>query len=108
MSWEAIQKKYGADGIRSYELDFETGTAVFSDDTQMSLFTANGILIGETQWHLKGIQGPIAGYVHIAYEEWLKMQQGADDLCYGCPMYGDDDYSDIDKDWLRKYCSGHR
>lgn len=48
MSWKAIQKKYGADGIRDYELDFETGAAVFSDDTQMSLFTANGILIGET------------------------------------------------------------
>lgn len=67
MSWKAIQKQYEADGIRNYELAFETGAAVFSDDTQMSLFTANGILIGETQWHLKGIWGAIANYVHIAY-----------------------------------------
>jgi len=79
MSWKAIQKKYGADGIQDYELDSETGAAVFSDDTQMSLFTANGILIGETQWRLKGIQEPIAGYVHIAYKEWLRTQEwGAD------------------------------
>ena len=79
MSWKSIQKKYGADGIQKYDLDFETGTAVFSDDTQMSLFTANGILIGETQGRLKGIQGAISNYVYIAYQEWLKTQEwGAD------------------------------
>lgn len=79
MSWQAIRKKYGADGIREYDLDFETGAAVFSDDTQMTLFTANGILIGETQGHLKGIQGAIANYVYIAYQEWLKTQQWGTD-----------------------------
>ncbi len=79
MSWKAIQKKYGVEGIQKYDLDFETGTAVFSDDTQMSLFTANGILIGETQGRLKGVQETIANYVHIAYKEWLKTQEwGAD------------------------------
>lgn len=79
MSWKAIQKKYGVDGIQNYVLDFETGAAVFSDDTQMSLFTANGILIGETLRHLKGTQGAIANYIHIAYQEWLKTQEwGAD------------------------------
>lgn len=65
MSWKAIQKKYGADGIQKYDNNFETVAAVFSDDTQMSLFTSYRILIGETQGHLKGIQGAIANYVHI-------------------------------------------
>lgn len=37
MSWKAIQNRYGANGIQSCELDFETGAAVVSDDTQMSL-----------------------------------------------------------------------
>ena len=78
-SWKEIQKEYGFEGIQKYDLDFETGAAVFSDDTQMSLFTANGILIGETHGHLKGIQGPIANYVHTAYKEWLRTQEWGSD-----------------------------
>ncbi len=79
LSWKQIQKEYGSGGIQKYDLDFETGAAVFSDDTQMSLFTANGILIGETHGHLKGIQGAIASYVHIAYKEWLRTQERGPD-----------------------------
>ena len=79
MSWEEIQKWYGADGIQKYELDFEAGAAVISDDTQMSLFTANGILLGETHGHLKGIQSSISSYVHIAYKEWLRTQTWKND-----------------------------
>ena len=79
MSWEEIQKWYGADGIQKYELDFEAGAAVISDDTQMSLFTANGILLGETHGHLKGIQSSIFSYVHIAYKEWLRTQTWKND-----------------------------
>lgn len=79
MSWKEIKKRYGTDGIQKYKLDFEDGAAVFSDDTQMSLFTANGILLGETYAHLKGIQDPVADYVYIAYKEWLRTQKwGAD------------------------------
>ena len=74
MSWEEIQKRHGADGIQKYDLDLKTGAAVFSDDTQMTLFTANGILLAETHSRLKGIQVPICNYVHIAYKEWLITQ----------------------------------
>lgn len=80
MSWEEIQKWYGTDGIQKYELDFEAGAAVISDDTQMSLFTANGILLRETHGHLKGIQCSISSYVHIAYKEWLRTQAWRTDL----------------------------
>ena len=75
LSWKEIQKRYGNGGIRHYTLDYETGTAVLSDDTQMSLFTANGILIGETQYRQKGTQGKIAHCVYLAYQEWLKTQR---------------------------------
>ena len=44
LPWGRIQKNYGKQGITSYELDPESGTALISDDTQMALFTANGIL----------------------------------------------------------------
>lgn len=40
--------RYGDSGITSFELDGRTGKALISDDTQMSLFTANGIpLLGK-------------------------------------------------------------
>ena len=39
--YEEILEQYGASGITSYSLDPATGLALFSDDTQMSLFTAN-------------------------------------------------------------------
>lgn len=38
-----IRNKYGESGIADYELD-RNGIAEFSDDTQMSLFTAEGLL----------------------------------------------------------------
>ncbi len=75
LSWTGIRKEFGPDGIRKYVVDREIGAAVFSDDTQMSLFTANGILIGETCGHMKGIRGDVASYVHIAYKEWLMTQE---------------------------------
>lgn len=75
MSWKEIQKRFGDEGILQYKIDFETGTAVFSDDTQMTLFTANGILIGETDNHMNGIHKPIPDYVYSAYLEWLETQK---------------------------------
>lgn len=55
-------------------MDFDAGVAVISDDTQMSLFTANGILIGETNGHLYGDRRSVSNYVYDAYLEWLKTQ----------------------------------
>lgn len=42
MSLSQIQRRYGMGGIRNYALD--KGVAVYSDDTQMTLFTAEGLL----------------------------------------------------------------
>lgn len=42
-SLNAIRKMYGENGIVNYELN-SNGIAEFSDDTQMSLFTAEGLL----------------------------------------------------------------
>ena len=74
MNWEEIKKEYKDGGIQEYELDYEAGVAVISDDTQMSLFTANGILIGETNGHLYGDRRSVSNYVYDAYLEWLKTQ----------------------------------
>ena len=44
-----IRKRYGPGGIQRYDFDGRTGKALISDDTQMTLFTAEGILSGLTQ-----------------------------------------------------------
>ena len=71
-----IRKKYGENGITKYTTDFETGTAVISDDTQMTLFTADGILSAMDA----GITAPASRkmypYVHTAYCDWLETQGG--------------------------------
>ena len=74
MNWEEIKKEYKDGGIQEYALDYDAGVAVISDDTQMSLFTANGILIGETNGHLYGDRRSVSNYVYDAYLEWLKTQ----------------------------------
>lgn len=43
ISWQTIRKRFGPAGISDYVLD-SNGVAEFSDDTQMSLFTGQGIL----------------------------------------------------------------
>ncbi len=72
MSDHAIQQMFGADGITDYEL--HGGKALFSDDTQMTLFTANGLLYGETRSMLRGIGGVPHSYIRHAYLDWLYTQ----------------------------------
>ena len=65
---------YGKDGITQYRL--VNGAAQISDDTQMTLFTANGLLFATTRSHMRGILGPYAGYTAQAYLEWYETQTG--------------------------------
>lgn len=70
-----IFNRYGKDGITAYTRDAVSGKAQISDDTQMSLFTANGLLVGDTREAMRGIQGWPRGYVMKAYKDWLKTQE---------------------------------
>ncbi|MGN0154981.1 MAG: ADP-ribosylglycohydrolase family protein [Lachnospiraceae bacterium] len=70
---EEIFTIYGENGIQDYELFH--GKAYISDDTQMTLFTANGLLEGYTRLCLRGIMGSWQGYVELAYKDWLKTQE---------------------------------
>ena len=51
MSYSQIKSKYGEEGITRFELD-KNGVAEISDDTQMTLFTVNGLLFGFTRAEL--------------------------------------------------------
>lgn len=67
-----IRARYGDRGITEYQL--RDGLARISDDTQMTLFTANGLLYGDTRGHMRGIMGRPDAYVATAYREWYKTQ----------------------------------
>ena len=70
-----IFKRYGERGITEYEPDRETGKAVISDDTQMALFTANGILAAETLAAEEGVPRLPRKMVSKAYQDWLVTQE---------------------------------
>ncbi len=67
-----IFRKYGSDGITSYDL--VNGKAIISDDTQMTLFTANGLLVGDTRIAMRGVGGYPRSYVERAYADWYLTQ----------------------------------
>ena len=52
-SYQRIISKYGPQGIKEYDL--KNGVAEISDDTQMTLFTANGLLMGVTRGFMRGV-----------------------------------------------------
>ena len=61
-SFEGIQARYGERGITRFDTkqfwlddDEQSGKAVVSDDTQMTLFTANGLLNAYIEWYLTQI-----------------------------------------------------
>ena len=77
LSERQIFDKYGPVGITYYEKDLETGKALISDDTQMTLFTANGLLVRDTQVALCHVLAWPRQYVAMAYQDWLKTQESS-------------------------------
>lgn len=73
MSRNAILARYGDKGITRFKLDSD-GKAQVSDDTQMTLFTANGMLMGLTRGYMRGIGGDPKNYVGGAYIDWYYTQ----------------------------------
>lgn len=76
MNRRAILRRYGERGITQFEIDKRSGRALVSDDTQMTLFTANGMLMGVTRGCMRGIGGQPENYVDGAYLDWYYTQTG--------------------------------
>ena len=72
MSKSEIVCAYGPQGITRYEP--RAGKAQISDDTQMTLFTAVGLLYGRTRGGRRGIGAPESEYIRLAYLDWLDTQ----------------------------------
>lgn len=67
-----IFKRYGKRGIVRYELS--NGKAIVSDDTQMSLFTANGLLNTTTQNQGEPQGTSYREAIRLAYQDWYRTQ----------------------------------
>lgn len=70
-SLNEIRKIYGQRGITDYKLN-SSGIAEFSDDTQMSLFTAEGLLTAIAE--NKTSVDDITPYITTAYKHWYSTQ----------------------------------
>lgn len=89
-----ILVRYGQPGITEYVLT--NGVAEISDDTQMTLFTANGILMGLTRSYMRGIGHAPEYYVECAYHDWYDTQMKS----YESVMAQDDKYYSNRHTWL--------
>jgi len=72
LDYNQIRERFGKSGITEYEL--RGGKALVSDDTQMTLFTANGLLLGDIRMKMRGIGASYPSYVFLCYKDWLRTQ----------------------------------
>lgn len=72
MRLEEIRERFGRQGIRDYTRAYGRLGAI-TDDTQMTLFTADGMLRGWVRGQLRGITS-YQGVVAHAYLRWLTTQ----------------------------------
>ena len=70
---EEIQKKYGETGITEQQLI--NGKAQISDETQLTLFTAVGLLVGKTRGRFNQTVDMYSSYLATCYSDWLYTQQ---------------------------------
>ena len=75
MNEEQIKEHYGEQGITEFQIARDGGKAMISDDTQMTLFTANGLLVADTKAKIGNIQVWPRSYVALAYQDWLRTQE---------------------------------
>jgi ADP-ribosylglycohydrolase len=70
--WREIRRRFGKKGLREYAPAYGRLGAI-TDDTQMTLFTVEGMIRASNRMTEKGICNPAAAVWH-AYERWLHTQ----------------------------------
>lgn len=73
LSIHQIKERYGRQGITDYDECYGRKGAI-TDDTQMTLFTAEGILRAECRVFYRGIGPAYRPVVYHAYQRWLHTQ----------------------------------
>lgn len=76
MSLKDIYDKYGANGMTEMEVDPVSKDALITDDTQMTLFTADGLIWAYERMRERGIGSYTASGVYHSYLRWYFTQTG--------------------------------
>ncbi|SCY24337.1 ADP-ribosylglycohydrolase family protein [Alkaliphilus peptidifermentans] len=74
MKLDEIKSKYGELGITDLEIDMVTGKALISDDTQMTLFTADGMMWAYHRCSRRGIGTYAGSGTYQSYLRWYYTQ----------------------------------
>lgn len=91
-----IRSRFGPKGVQDY-VERPDGMGAFTDDTQMTLFTAEGILRAKQRAELKGIAGAELAIIYQSYLRWLHTQgRHPREIPPGMGVY------DVDSGWLVK------
>jgi ADP-ribosylglycohydrolase len=72
MTISDIREEFGSQGITDY-VEYANGRGEFTDDTQMTLFTAEGLLRAHHRGVFRGVSS-IPDVTYKAYLRWLKTQ----------------------------------
>ena len=73
MDYDSICERFEKKGCLDLAVSKRTGTALFTDDTQLSLFTADGLLWAHSAGADDG-QVNYEDYIFLAYQVWLYTQ----------------------------------
>jgi len=82
MSLAAIRKEFGHEGVSDFHTAYGKLGAI-TDDTQMTLFTAEGLLRGLVRRRERGIGGAEVLIVYESYRRWLTTQTSTFDKDVG-------------------------
>ncbi|WP_226086815.1 ADP-ribosylglycohydrolase family protein [Mesobacillus sp. S13] len=74
MKLHEIKSRFGDEGINDLVLDDYAGKALISDDTQMTLFTADGMIWAYERMRERGIGSYAGSGVYQSYLRWLYTQ----------------------------------
>ncbi len=69
---DQIRSRYGDDGVTDYDRTGEA-TGAFTDDTQLALFTLEGLIRGHIAVRTRSAESPLPA-VQLAYQRWLHTQ----------------------------------
>lgn len=98
MTTAQIRSRFGPKGVQDY-VGRPDGTGVFTDDTQMTLFTAEGLIRAMHRAQRKGISGAELAIVYQSYLRWLHTQgRQPRDIPPEMGVY------DVENGWLVKEC----
>ena len=74
MSWREIERRFGPNGIRTFASAYG-GEGMITDDSQMTLFTAEGLIRAQHRMADRGLAN-VDAVIHRAYLRWLYTQIG--------------------------------